>query len=63
MKKLNTITWTLFILSGIRLSSLIIMNNKEKIVIYGAIYFIICLVLQVLDMKERRENELKYIKR
>lgn len=63
MKKINTIIWTLFILSGVRLSVLIIMNDKERILFYGAVYFIVCLALQVLEIKEERENSLKYIKR
>ena len=63
MKKLNTIIWTLFVLTGARLSYFIIMNDKERVLYAAIYYFVVCMILQVVSIKEDREQSLKYIKK
>lgn len=63
MKKMNTLLWTLFTINGLLLSFFIIMNDKQRIIWLGITYFVICLGLQYLNLKEEKENSLKYIRR
>lgn len=63
MKKINKIAWTLFTINASLLSLFIILDDKERIICLGIVFFIVCMLLQYLNLKEEKENSLKYIRR
>lgn len=63
MRKLDTILWTLFTLTGVILSVFLIRGDKVGVMYSAIIYVILCLALQYLNLKNEREKDLKYIRR